>query len=83
MVLDAQYEATIAAAAFWAMQKGKRLKVFLTQLGGGVFQNPHEWIKDAIIKNLKKYKEYPLDVYVVHYKQIDKRYMDILDKLNE
>jgi hypothetical protein len=41
--------------------------VLLTQLGGGVFGNPDEWIHDAIRRALNLVSETGLDVRLVSY----------------
>lgn len=70
LLLEAQYEATFAVGCILAHMKQERVKVFLTAIGGGVFGNPKLWIADAIAKNLEKYKNEPIDVYLVHYSSI-------------
>jgi len=54
LVLSASYEGTIIAAGILAARKDKRISVYLTSLGGGVFGNKTEWIKEAINNALKK-----------------------------
>merc|ERR1712232_380710 len=66
-VLEGAYEATLAAAALLAHEHKKRVKVFLTALGGGAFGNRTSWIADALEKSLQAYRAEPLDVFLVHY----------------
>ena len=76
-VLDAAYEATLAAGALLSQQRGgQRVKVFLTRVGGGVFGNPPEWIKASIAKACKKFEMYPLDVIMVNFTQPNVDYVE-------
>jgi hypothetical protein len=68
LVLRAAYEATLAVGACLSQrQGGRRVKVFLTVLGGGAFGNRPEWIRKAISHALEVHRESPLDVVLVHY----------------
>jgi len=80
LILNAAYECTLAAAVVLARQRGKRVKVFLTKLGGGVFRNPDSWIGAAIVQALTKFRDEPLDVYLVHYQYIDSFYVDFMEE---
>jgi len=42
-------------------------KVYLTALGGGVFGNRMEWIRDAMKKAFKKFEGVGLEVIIVSY----------------
>jgi hypothetical protein len=66
LVLRATYEATLAVATVQSLQLKKRIRCYLTLLGGGVFGNDYEWIRDAINLALTNFSEYPLDVKLVH-----------------
>lgn len=66
LVLDAAYEATLAAAVINAQQTGNNT-VFLTQLGGGAFGNRSDWIFSAIERALRLYQHFDLDVVMVSY----------------
>jgi len=68
LVLDAAYEATLAAAVVNRASTGNRL-AFLTLLGGGVFGNPSQWIIDAIRRATGIYAAADLDVRIVSYGQ--------------
>ena len=49
LTLRAAYDATLLAARVKSSTEGgRRVKVFLTALGGGAFGNRHEWISEAI-----------------------------------
>ena len=69
-VLDCAYEyvfyATIQNAQNHPEHPSAK-KVYLTSLGGGVFGNKHEWIRDAILKAATKFKDIGLEVYIVNY----------------
>lgn len=79
-ILTGAYEATLAVGAVLAMEKARaareqetagpamvRQKVFLIQVGGGVFGNHITWIASALKSALERYRAYPLDVYMVHF----------------
>ena len=70
LILKSCYESTLEVANILALQRGKRVKVFLTQVGGGAFGNRSLWILRAIENALKKFEDAPLDVYLVHYSTI-------------
>jgi hypothetical protein len=78
MVLDGLYEATLAVAAIQAHQRGERVAVYLTKVGGGVFQNRDEWIVQPIQRALSLYGDQPIDVFLVHYGQIHDFYQQLL-----
>jgi len=69
-VLNGAFEATLAVGAVLAAKRGRRVPVYLTCVGGGVFGNSHTWIISAIKRALKIFKNAPLDVRLVHYKSI-------------
>lgn len=68
LLLQATYEAT-----FWAAwehyQKTGVGQLFLTLVGGGVFENPLPWIIAAIEQALYQFQEAPLEVALVSYGQ--------------
>lgn len=66
LVLEAAYEATLAAAALNAAKTGNS-RVFLTLLGGGAFGNKTEWIIAAIRRALCLYQNVALNVQIVSY----------------
>mmetsp|Transcript_22207 Transcript_22207/g.46015 ORF Transcript_22207/g.46015 Transcript_22207/m.46015 type:complete len:371 (-) Transcript_22207:26-1138(-) len=69
-VLDAAYEATLAAAAALARARRARVTVYLTALGGGCFGNDEQWIADALEKALESHAAEALDVKLVHFRAI-------------
>jgi hypothetical protein len=72
LVLRAAYDATLTAACCLAAERGERVKVFLTGLGGGAFGNDTAWIGEAITSALVKHRDAPLDVILVHYRSISR-----------
>lgn len=66
LVLEATYEATLAAGVINLEQTGCN-KVFLTLVGGGAFGNHSIWISDAIKKAVKKFENAGLDIRIVSY----------------
>ena len=70
MVLHANYEATLLAAAG---HEGGSGHVFLTFIGGGVFRNDMAWIVEAISRavwNVSKIGNVQLQVHVCHYREV-------------
>jgi hypothetical protein len=67
LVLQATFEATLLVGAILARQKGRRVSVFLTAVGGGAFGNRIEWIVEAIQRALDFFRAEPVDVLLVHY----------------
>ena len=68
LVLRGAYDATLAAAALISREQGgRRVKVFLTAIGGGAFGNRLAWVHSAIDAALDRYAAAPLGVYLVHY----------------
>ena len=68
IVLEASYEATLAAALI-NFNRAEKKTVYLTLLGGGAFRNNINWILDAISRGIDRYSDYPLDVVIVSYGQ--------------
>jgi len=68
--LESAFESTLCIASIIAAREQRRVKVYLTLLGGGAFGNRKSWIYEAIQKANEKFAEFPLDVYLVHYTSI-------------
>ncbi|MDQ1304711.1 MAG: hypothetical protein QG671_538 [Actinomycetota bacterium] len=66
LVLDAAYEATLAAAVPAAVRTGNRT-VYLTLLGAGAFGNPLQWVMDALRRAVRLHHDSGLDVCVISY----------------
>jgi len=66
IILEVQFEATLAAAACLAHQRGQRVRVYLTPVGGGVLGNRIRWIASAIERAMLLHQDAPLDVHLVH-----------------
>jgi len=65
-LLDAAYEGTLLAAI-----TNNKKKVFLTLIGGGVFQNNISWIAESIAKNKNLIQAHGLEVTLVIYSYKD------------
>lgn len=66
LVLEAAYEASLAAAACETARGGSPIAL-LTRLGGGAFGNEETWIEAALQRALKLYDGLALDVRLVRY----------------
>lgn len=66
LVLEAAYEATLAAAVINLSKTGNN-RVYLTLLGGGAFGNDMDWILSSMKRALEVFKTYPLQVNIVSY----------------
>ena len=78
LVLQANYEATLLAAASHVQGSGH---VFLTFIGGGVFRNDMNWIVEAIAKavwNVSR-MHVQLHVHVCHYREVTHLCSRLLD----
>ena len=82
LILEATYEATLHSAIL-NLEKFKSNKVFLTLVGGGAFGNEQDWILDALINTLYKFKSYKLDIKVVSYGRSNPELSARLNKYNE
>jgi len=75
LILESAYESTLYAAVENFLRNpdapGSR-RVYLTALGGGVFGNDMEWIKDAMSKAFKKFQNIGLEIYLVSYGRSEK-----------
>jgi len=81
LILDAAYEATLAAAAINANQSGNRV-VYLTLLGGGVFGNRDRWIITAIERAFQKHSKQGLDIRIVSYRQSKPAVAELVKRIN-
>ena len=68
LILEATYEATLCAALVNVRQTGNNT-VFLTLVGGGVFENDPDWILGGLQRALDLYKHAALDVVIVSYEE--------------
>ncbi len=64
-VLKATYQLTLLSAIYFNIKD-----VYLTQVGGGVFRNKMEWIRDAIQESLNLVKDFELNVSSVFYRDV-------------
>mmetsp|Transcript_12156 Transcript_12156/g.13485 ORF Transcript_12156/g.13485 Transcript_12156/m.13485 type:complete len:403 (-) Transcript_12156:78-1286(-) len=82
-VLDATYEATLLMGIIKALQqpKGRRPIILLTKVGGGVFGNNDEWIRQSMFRAIesmeKQFPTIPMDIRIVHFRQIDPFYLTL------
>ena len=68
LVLEAAYEATLHAGRL-NLARGRSATVFLTGLGGGAFGNDDAWIDAALGRALEQFRDTPLDVRLVSYRE--------------
>lgn len=66
LVLDAAYEATMAAAAVTASRTGNRV-AYLTRIGAGAFGNPVAWVNASIDRAVDRASAYGLELRLVTY----------------
>jgi hypothetical protein len=67
LVLEAAYEATFLAAILNHARTGDP-RLYLTWLGGGAFGNHSAWIQHAVRRSLEMFREWPLEVGIVSYR---------------
>lgn len=82
LILDASYECLLWTGVLNA-KRNKTNKVFLTSVGGGVFNNKDEWIADAIaraIAYVSIFVDTNLELVLSHYRRVDK---DFVVKINQ
>ncbi len=66
IVLEGTYRATLAAGVLNACRTGNKT-VYLTLVGGGVFNNSPEWIADSLLKACHLYRQFDLDCRLVSF----------------
>ncbi len=79
LILVASYKATLYAAVVAFRRGWGSSRVYLTFLGGGVFRNRMEWITDAIIEAITSVQHSDLDIFIVHYKEINQETQTKID----
>ncbi|MEO1228651.1 MAG: hypothetical protein AAFZ18_07085 [Myxococcota bacterium] len=75
LVLDAAYEATLWAAVIDVAEGRGSGRVWLTFLGGGVFDNDPAWIRAALQRAFEAVDGFALDIRVAHFRDLDPRYL--------
>lgn len=80
LILEATYEATLYAALI-NMEANNSNLVYLTLVGGGAFGNDETWIFESLQKAIRQFKNVPLDVRVVSYRQSNLELVRCLDKI--
>jgi len=83
LCLDGSYEATLAVAAVLARRGNRRMRAFLTKVGGGAFGNSDAWISDAIKRSLEMFKSEPIDVFLLHYGDVERHYLEEIDRIGD
>ena len=81
LCLNACYEATLAVATILARRQNRRIRVFLTKVGGGVFGNSEIWISDAIRRALGIFQSERLDVHLVHFRTLEPVYLHEIEPI--
>jgi hypothetical protein len=79
LILEAAYEATMAAAMLNAKRDASNV-VLLTQLGGGAFGNHDDWIYAATRRSLKMMREFDLDVRLVSYRAPSRALLQVAEE---
>ena len=85
-ILECAYEFCLYCGVINALKHGGESgsrKVYLTNLGGGVFGNKMSAIKNAILKALVKFDGVGLEVYIVGYGAIDPEMRNIESEFQE
>ena len=82
LILESAYEATLCAAIINSHKRGSN-KLFLTQIGGGVFGNKLQWIYDAMHRSFLLYRHIGLDVRIVSYESVDSRLEKMVEDWDE
>lgn len=77
-ILDASYDGLFAVAAL-----NPTKKVFLTFIGGGVFQNSMHWIADAIYRAAVKYRNAGITAYLVCFGSVPQGIGPMVEKFNK
>ena len=67
MITTAMYTATLSHAVNMTKTQGKRVKVFLTLVGTGVFGADTEFIRGIMGNVIRKYRHFPIDLYLVNF----------------
>lgn len=80
IVLEATYEAALYAGLI-NFENTNSNQVFLTSVGGGAFGNDPYWIKESMLKAIKKFKNTPLDVKIVSYRGVDPIIQELLKEV--
>ena len=76
-ILDASYDGLFAVAA-----RKSTKKLFITFIGGGVFQNSMSWISDAIYKAAVKHRRAGIKAYLVCYGAVPQGIGPMVEKFN-
>jgi hypothetical protein len=77
LVLEAAYEATMWASVINAQRRKSNI-VILTELGGGAFGNPKNWIHSAIRRSLLLMSDFDLDVRFVSRREPSRELLEVI-----
>lgn len=80
IILEATYEATLAAALINLYKNGSN-KVYLTFVGGSAFGNEEYWILESMAKAINKYKDTPLDVKIVSFRKSNTNLIKMINEI--
>ena len=67
MITTAMYTATLSHAVNMTITQQKRVKVFLTPVGTGVFGADETFVKGIMGDVIRKYRHFPIDLYLVNF----------------
>lgn len=67
MITTAMYTATLSHAVNMTKTQQKRVKVFLTPVGTGVFGADVPFVKGIMGDVIRKYRHFPIDIYLVNF----------------
>lgn len=81
VILEAAYEAMLAAAVLNAAKTGNK-SVYLTLLGGGAFGNEQVWILDAVRRACLRFQGHALDVKIVSFRSSNSAVRKCVDEIN-
>jgi len=81
IILEATYEATLYAALI-NLDKMNCNKVYLTLVGGGAFGNEPDWILESMFDAINKFKNSPLDVRIVSYRNSNPKVQELINKID-
>jgi len=82
LILEATYEATLYSALI-NMDNNNSNLVYLTLVGGGAFGNEEYWIIESLEKAINKFKNVPLDIRIVSYRESNPRLLKFINELKE
>jgi len=82
LILEAAYEATLIAAMLNAKRGGSKI-VLLTRLGGGAFENQHDWIHGAMRRALRVASGCDIEIHLISRGKPAKELLEMAEEFNE